>query len=168
MTSRFRILSILVVMSSRAGAQSGIPMTASDSVALVRGAVRAALDIRPGARPVCITHFEDSLATKAGRAFVAEGHAAASMMRSPDDSAATLGVTLVGLTGRDTARVVLRLSGDDGPKSRAFWVNRFEYSFVRDSSPGSWQFIARKGLYFADYESDSTVAALPSCLNGRR
>ena len=69
MTARLTILSFLAVMASTAAAQETLPMTASGSDAVVRGAVRA------------------------------------------DDSAGRLGVTLLALSGRDTARVVVRLDG---------------------------------------------------------
>ena len=81
MTARLTILSFLAVMASTAAAQETLPMTASDSDAVVRGAVGAALAIRADARPICVTYIADSLAT------------------------------LLALSGRDTARVVVRLDG---------------------------------------------------------
>jgi hypothetical protein len=111
MTARLTILSFLAVMASTAAAQETLPMTASDSDAVVRGAVGAALAIRADARPICVTYIADSLATQAGRTFITEGHAVAGMMRGADDSAGRLGVTLLALSGRDTARVVVRLDG---------------------------------------------------------
>ena len=103
MAARLTILSFLAVMASTAAAQETQPMTASDSDAVVRGAVRAALAIRADARPICVTYIADSLATQAGRTFISEGHAVAGMMRSADDSARHLGVTLLGLSGRGPA-----------------------------------------------------------------
>src|ERR1019366_2676944 len=96
------------------------------------------------ARPICVTYIADSLATQAGRTFIAEGHAVAGTMRSADDSAGRLGVTLVALSGRDTARVVLRLDGDVGPGGHTFWMNKIEYDFIRGSPSGSWRFLARR------------------------
>ncbi len=91
------------------------------------------------------------------------------MLRSPDDSAGRLDVTLVALTGRDTARVVLRLDGDNGLGKSTGWMNRFEYEFTRDSTSALWRLTARRGTYFADYYLDEpSHIPLPSCLNGRR
>jgi hypothetical protein len=163
MTARLTILSFLAVMTSTAAAQETLPMTASDSDAVVRGAVRAALAIRADARPICVTYIADSLATQAGRTFISEGHAVA------DDSAGSLGVTLLALSGRDTARVVVRLDGDFGRGGHPFWINQIEYDFTRSSSSGSWRFIAQRALYFADgIVDDPSRAPPPSCLNGRR
>ena len=114
-------------------------MTASDSDAVVRGAVGAALAIRADARPICVTYIADSL------------------------------VTLLALSGRDTARVVVRLDGDVGPGGHTFWTNRIEYDFTRGSSSGSWRFIAQRALYFADgIVDDPSRAPPPTCLDGRR
>jgi hypothetical protein len=91
------------------------------------------------------------------------------MMRSADDSAGRLGFTLLALSGRDTARVVVQLDGDVGRRGHAFWINRIEYEFTRGSSSGSWRFIAQRALYFADgIVDDLSRAPPPSCLNGRR
>jgi hypothetical protein len=169
MTSRLVILIILAAATSPVAAQGASELSTADSAAVVRGAARAALTRRTDARPICITHIADSLATHAGRSFIAEGHAVAGAMRGPDDSAASLAVTLVALSGRDTARVVLRLDGDDGRFSHAFWMNRIEYDFIKDSSSRSWRLIAHRGLYFADYVRDDSSRAPPqSCINGRR
>ena len=169
MTPRLTILGLLAVLTSSAAAQDTRALTAPDSAAVLRAAVRAALAIRVGARPLCVTSIADSLATEAGRTFIAEGQAVVGMMGSPDDSAGHLGVTLIALAGRDTARVVLRLDGDDGPGTHTGWMNRIEYDFTRDSSSGSWRFIAQRALYFADYvREDPSRAPPPSCLNGRR
>jgi hypothetical protein len=169
MTPRLTILSFLAVVASSAAAQDTRALTAADSAAVVRGAVRVALAVRADARPICVTSIADSLATEAGRTFIAEGLAVAGMMGSPDDSAGHLGVALIALTGRDTARVVLRLDGDDGSGGHTGWMNRIEYDFTRDSSSGGWRFIAQRPLYFADSirEGPSRVPP-PSCLNGRR
>jgi hypothetical protein len=58
MTARLTILSYLAVMASTAAAQETLPLTASDSDAVVRGAVRAALAIRADARPFWINRIE--------------------------------------------------------------------------------------------------------------
>jgi hypothetical protein len=169
MTARLTILGFFAVVASSAAAQDTISMTASDSAAVIRGAVRAALAIPAGARAACFTYIADSLATRAGRTFIAEGRAVAGLMRSPDDSAGRLGVTLLALAGRDTARVVLRLDGDDGPRAHAAWINEIEYDFTRGASSGSWRLVGHKALYFADYVVDDSLRAQPpSCLNGRR
>lgn len=169
MTLRLTILGLLAVAATSASAQDTRALTAVDSAAVARASVRAALASRAGAHPICVTNIGDSLATQAGRAFVVEGHAVAAMMRSPDDSAGHLGVTLVALAGSDTARVVLQLDGDVGPGRHAGWMNRIEYDFTRDSSSGSWRFVAQRALYFADYFLEGpSRAPPPSCLNERR
>jgi hypothetical protein len=80
MTARLAILSFLAVVASSAAAQDTGALSASDSAAVVRGAIRVALAIRADARPICVTFIADSLATEAGRAFIAEGQAVAGMM----------------------------------------------------------------------------------------
>lgn len=169
MTIRLTVLGLLAVAAMPAAAQDTRGFTAADSAAVARAAVRVALASHASAHPMCVTNIGDSLATQAGRAFVVEGHAVAAMMRSPDDSAGHLGITLVALAGRDTARVVLQLDGDDGLRKRAGWMNRIEFDFTRDSSSASWRFITQRDLYFADYIVDSpSRVPPPSCLNARR
>jgi hypothetical protein len=169
MTIRRTLFGLLAVMAMPVAAQDTRALTDADSAAVARAAVRAALASYEGAHPMCVTNIGDSLATQAGRAFITEGHAVAAMMRSPDDSAGHLDVTLVALAGRDTVRVVLRLDGDDGLRKRAGWMNRIEYNFTRDSTSALWRFISQRALYFADYILDHPARVpRPSCLNGHR
>ena len=169
LTFRISLMGLLAVAAASAAAQDTHALTAADSAALARAAVRAALASRVGAPPICVTNIGDSLSTEAGRVFVVEGLALVGMMRSPNDSAGHLAFTLIALPGRDTPRVVLRLDGDDGPVKHTGWMNRIEYDFTRDSASGPWRFIAERALYFADYVRDEpSRVPPPSCLNGRR
>lgn len=169
MTPHLTILGLLAIAAIPAAAQDTHALTAADSGVVARAALRAALASRAGAHPICVTNIGDSLATHAGLEFVVEGHAVAAMMRSPDDSAGHLSVTLVALAGGDTARVVLRLEGDDGPGRRAGWMSRIEYDFTRDGSSARWRPIAQRALSNADYGLDNRSRAPSSaCLNGRR
>jgi hypothetical protein len=169
MNTRLFVLSIFTLSAHAVAPQAAPRLLAADSVAAVRGAVRAALMSRADARPICIAFIADSLGTAAGRAFVAEGQELAGSMRRGGDSAASLGVTLVALSGRDTAHVVLRLDGDDGGRAKTSWMNRIGYDFIRGTATNDWRLIATRALYFGDYvRDDSSRVPRRSCINGSR
>jgi hypothetical protein len=67
-----------------------------------------ALQHKPGTAPICIVAVWDSLGRE---------------------------IALPDLTGGDTVRALLQISGSRGPRSRTFWMNRIELDFVRDSPP---------------------------------